>query len=323
MKTQLFDFKQLSGVQVSEYEKVQWVDEALRMQAKVQLPAKISLKPQPEVFYNFMPVIIPALQIAGVKVVNRIPGDTPALTSQIMLYDLPTGALKAVMDGDYITTARTGAVAAHSIQLLAKHHFQSLGFIGLGNQARATAKAILTISQTRPMQVVLLKYKDQAQEFMAYLRSLKLANPLAIQIVNSPEAVFAASEVIISSVTYAKNDLLTDPSVMRAGSLLVPIHTRGFMNLDRVVDRIYCDSVDQIRNFKYFTQFRDLAQMSDVLLGQAPGRKNDTERLTVYNIGTALHDLFFAEQLYERLNGLGRSAFDWRAPTKKVWYDEW
>ena len=323
MKTQLFDFKQLSQVPVSEQEKVHWVDEALRMQAKVQLPAKISLKPQPEVFYNFMPVIIPALQVAGVKVVNRIPGDAPALTSQIMLYDLPTGELKAVMDGDYITTARTGAVAAHSIQLLAKHAFQSIGFIGLGNQARATAKAILAIHQKRPLRVVLLKYKNQAETFKTYLDSLKTINSVDVQMVDTPAAIFKASDVVVSSVTYAKDDMLADPSVMRAGTLLVPIHTRGFMNLDRVVDRVYCDAVDQIRNFKYFDQFRGLAQVSDVLLGQAPGRQSDSERLTVYNIGTALHDIFFAEQLFKKLDGTGHAAFDWQAPTKKVWYGEW
>lgn len=320
METQLFDFNQLAQLHVPETEKVSWVVDGLRMQSHVELPAKVSLKPSPAVFYNFMPVVIPELNIAGVKVINRIPGRQPALTSHIMMYDLKDGHLKAIMDGNYITAARTGAVAAHSIQLLAKSHLKSVGFIGLGNQARSTVKALLAIHGDTPLKIVLLKYKDQASDFKRYLLSLKDIPDTNIQIVITPEEVFGQSDVVVSSVTYAEKDLLTDPSIMRPGTLLVPIHTRGFMNLDTVVDRVYCDAVDQIRNFKYFDKFRGLAQMSDVVTGHAPGRQNDHERLTVYNIGTALHDLFFAAKFYELANQQGKASFDWQEPQKKVWY---
>ncbi|QVI35596.1 hypothetical protein KG086_04665 [Lacticaseibacillus chiayiensis] len=319
METQLFDFNQLNQLHVSEKEKVKWVDDALRMQSHIELPAKISLKPSSEVFYNFMPVVIPDLNVAGVKVINRIPGRHPTLTSHIMIYDLNDGHLKAIMDGDYITTARTGSVAAHSIQLLARSHYKSVGFIGLGNQARATVKSLLSIHDD-PLKIVLLKYKDQASDFKRYLQSLMGISLAAVQIVTTPEEVFRQSDVVVSSVTYAAKDILTDTSVMEPGTLLLPIHTRGFMNLDAVVDRIYCDSVAQIRNFKYFDKFRGLAQINDVLTGHAPGRQNDQERLTVYNIGTALHDLFFAARFYELANKQGKASFDWQEPQEKVWY---
>ena len=84
------------------------------------MPAKISMKPKEDIFYNVMPSLLPQFQSGGVKIVTRYPGRTPALDSQIILYDYETGKIKALMDGNYITTMRTGAVAAHSIKLFSK-----------------------------------------------------------------------------------------------------------------------------------------------------------------------------------------------------------
>jgi len=140
----IIDFKQLSEMNISEIEKIKWVNEALCVKKTSILPAKLSLKPEKEIFYNVMPTIIPSLNVAGVKIVNRYPKRFPTLDSQIMLYDLDTGNLKAILDGNFITTARTGAVAAHSVNLFAKKNFKSIGFVGLGNQGRSALKAILS-----------------------------------------------------------------------------------------------------------------------------------------------------------------------------------
>ena len=64
-----------------------------------------------------MPVILPSINYGGVKLVTRYPKRNPSLDSEILLYDLKTGENVALMDGNWITTMRTGAVAAHSIRL--------------------------------------------------------------------------------------------------------------------------------------------------------------------------------------------------------------
>ena len=92
-----------------------------------------------------MPVILPSINYGGVKLVTRYPKRNPSLDSEILLYDLKTGENVALMDGNWITTMRTGAVAAHSIRLLANPEFSVIGFIGLGNTARATLKVLLSV----------------------------------------------------------------------------------------------------------------------------------------------------------------------------------
>ena len=58
----------------------------------------------------------------GLKLVSRIENHIPALQSDITLYDAKTGELLAIMDGNWITAMRTGAVAA-----LAARTFQKQG----------------------------------------------------------------------------------------------------------------------------------------------------------------------------------------------------
>ena len=73
----------------------------------------------------------------GVKVVTRYPSRIPSLDSTILLFDADTGEKLAFMDGNWITAMRTGAVAAHSINLLEKKNIKEIGIMGLGNTARA------------------------------------------------------------------------------------------------------------------------------------------------------------------------------------------
>src|SRR5690606_28027568 len=111
-------------------------------------------------------------ECGGVKIVTRYPGRTPALDSQIILYDYKTGGLKALLDGNYITTMRTGAVAAHSIKLFSKKNFSKVGVIGLGNTARATLKVLLALYPYKEIQLKLFKYKDQHLLFEKYIKDL-------------------------------------------------------------------------------------------------------------------------------------------------------
>src|SRR4029077_18739651 len=62
--------------------------------------------------------------------------------ASIVLLDPQTGALLALLDGRYITEARTAAVSAVSSRLLSKKNAQSLAIIGTGVQARSHLDAL-------------------------------------------------------------------------------------------------------------------------------------------------------------------------------------
>ena len=279
-----------------------WVDNVLRNKNNSILPPKISMKPSEVVFYNVMPAVLFEEQVAGVKIVNRYSDRKPTIESKILLYDLKTGENKAILDGNYITAIRTGAVAAHSIKLLANNNFDTIGMIGLGSTAQATFKILTALFPVKKLRVIILAYKDQHIKFMEKFQNLKYVN---FQVYNEVEDLIKDSEVIVSAITYT-NDLFAKDDCYREGCLVVPIHTRGFQNCDLFFDKVFADDEDHVKGFKYFSQFKAFHEVSDVICGRAFGRTDTKQRILVYNIGIAIHDIYFAEQIYNIINSSKR-----------------
>jgi alanine dehydrogenase len=71
----------------------------------------------------------------------------------IMLLDPKTGALLALLDGRYITEARTAAVSAVSSRLLARKTAASLAIIGSGVQAKSHLDALSRVHHLRQVAV--------------------------------------------------------------------------------------------------------------------------------------------------------------------------
>ena len=139
--------QQIKALGISPEMCVQWIRESFAMKKQAQLPAKISVHPADTDFFTSMPCLLPhpdhtavnfKRQYFGIKEVHRIDGAVPSLGSDMMLYDAATGELLALLDTDWITTMRTGAVAAVSAKALRKPNATTYGFVGLGNTASCT-----------------------------------------------------------------------------------------------------------------------------------------------------------------------------------------
>lgn len=311
----LLTFDKIVQAKINPLSCYDWVEEVLKRKDESILPAKISLKPNiPEVFYNVMPSILLWKNWAGVKLVTRYPQRKPVLDSQILLYDLTTGKNLALVDGNWITSMRTGAVAAHSVKLLAVNHFSTIGIIGLGNTARAFLLVLLSLYPNKPLTIKIKKYKDQHDLFIK--RFSEFHNIEFICCETLRETVDNA-DVVVSAVTFFENDVFEDYR-FKEGVLLVPIHTRGFSNCDLYFDKIFADDTNHVKGFKYFDYFHSFAEVSEVLNHKKPGRENNRERIIAYNIGISLHDIFFAGKLYELLENESEE-ISLQEPDDKFW----
>ncbi len=290
--------EQIKALHITPKQCVEWVTESFKMKYEAQLPPKISVHPQGIDFYTSMPCLLPnQYDRFGVKVVSRINGRKPALHSDLLLYEASTGRLLALMDADWITQMRTGAVAALTIQTLQKKDAHVYAFVGLGSVAQATMECFLAIlPQDQHIIVKLQKYKDQAQTFAQQFAD----NRVTYRIVDSHEDLIRDSDVIVSAVTEMPELFCTDDSLFKEGVLVIPIHTRGFQNCDLFFDRIFADDKGHVQGFRYFNQFKSCHEMSEVLLGHLQGRTTNDERILAYNIGLGLHDVYFATKVDER-----------------------
>lgn len=294
--------EQIEGLHIRPMQCVEWVTESFKMKYDAQLPPKISVHPQGIDFYTSMPSLLPsAYDCFGVKVVSRINGRKPALHSDLLLYKASTGELLSLMDADWITQMRTGAVAALAIQTLQKTDAQVYAFVGLGSVAKATMECLLAIlPKDKKIVVKLQKYKDQAETFEAQFNDSRVT----YQVVETHEELVKNSDVIVSAVTEMPELFCAKDSLYKEGVLVVPVHTRGFQNCDLCFDHVFADDKGHVQGFQYFSQFKAFNELSEVLLGKVPGRKNDKERILAYNIGLGLHDVYFANKIISNISNL-------------------
>ena len=309
---------QIDSLHISPVECIEWVQEGFLMKDEVQLPAKLSVHPQGEDFITSMPCLLPerdGKKYFGIKIVSRIEGQRPALKSDIYLYDAKSGLLLAIIDGDWITAMRTGAVAALAVRTFQRSNVDAYSMIGLGNIARAVALCLIDDNRHRPITLRLMRYKEQAEQF---IERFKDYSNVKFEIVDDHRAFVAGAEVLLSCVTVATELLFPDNNLFQKGVTVVPVHMRGFQNCDVFFDKVFGDDTGQIRGFKYFSQFRQYDELHRVLQGKTPGRINNDERILSYNYGIGLHDIVFASKIYELSQGAGVTLL-FQKHDQKIW----
>jgi alanine dehydrogenase len=100
-----------------------------------------------------MPGHVPSADALATKLVSLFPGNAggafPTHQAVIVAFDAATGTPVAVMDGTYVTAARTAACSALSARLLARPESHTLAVLGTGVQARAHALALPAVLPIR------------------------------------------------------------------------------------------------------------------------------------------------------------------------------
>ena len=309
-------FEDIKRLNINTNTCLEWVEDALKNKEKAILPAKISIKPTPDSFLNVMPCVIPDKDrfVGGVKLVTRNPKSEPSLNSEILLLDASTGEQLAILDGNWITAYRTAAVAIHSLLLFAKSNYKTIAVMGLGNIARVIFELLHDIID-RDVEVKLLEYKGQEKLFKEKFKNYEHYN---FSIVKDTKDLVKGSDVVISCISYAEKDLCPD-EYYEDGVLVLPVHTRGFMNCDLFFDKIYADDTNHVCHFGNFNKFKDFSEVVDVLNKKHEGRKNDKEKIMVYNIGIGMHDTYFALNIYNMLKDANLPEVDLKNPVEKFW----
>lgn len=289
--------EQIQSLQISPQECVEWAKMAFLAKKGSLLPHKSCMRPTADSFFTAMPCCIPSLGYAGVKVISRIPGNEPSLKSTISLCDTKTGDLRALLDGRWITSMRTGATATLAAKLFASDFSSAIfGLVGMGDVARSLLKCLLSVCD-RSVDVWLLEYKGRATAFANEFKCFRNAR---FHVATTRRELIDSTTVLFSCVT-VMNEQFLPPSCYPPGYTCIPVHTKGFQDCDSVFDRVFGDDLEHVRCFDHFSDFRFFAEIGEVLSGHMPGRLSSQERILSYNVGIALLDVWFASRIYDKL----------------------
>jgi ornithine cyclodeaminase/alanine dehydrogenase-like protein (mu-crystallin family) len=102
-----------------------------------------------------MPAFLPSANALTTKLVSLFPQNTAVPTHQAVIccFDPETGTPLALLDGEYITAARTAAGSALATRLLARPDAAVVSIIGTGVQARSHAYALSRLPGIAVIQV--------------------------------------------------------------------------------------------------------------------------------------------------------------------------
>lgn len=238
----------------------------------------------------------------GIKTVNIAPGNAaralPALHAAYLLFDAPSGAPLALMDGAVITSRRTAAASALAASWLARDDARHLLVVGAGAVARLLPAAYRVV---RPIERVSVwaRRAEAAQRLAAQLRD----EGFDAAAVDALDAAAGAAD-IVSCATLA-----TAPVVqgrwLRAGSHLDLIGS--FTPAMREADddafagaAIYVDTDEALAKSGellgpmsrgVFARDAVRGTLAALARGEVPGRRDAAERTVFKSVGTALEDL--------------------------------
>ena len=264
-------------------------------------------------FYGLMPAYMPSRPALGTKLVTVFESNAerglPTHLATIILLDPETGALLALMDGRYITEARTAAVSAVSVQRLAKEDATTLAIVGSVVQARSHLEAISRVVELREVRVWSRK-RAHVERFIADVGAHTEARVVAA---TSARAAVDGAD-IVALVTSAKEPVVLgdwiadgthvcavgacrpnqremDAALVARSDLYVDSRAAALVEAGDIVLAIGDGAIDA-SHIK--------AELGDVVNGKAPGR-TDEGRVTIFkSLGLAVEDVAAAHLVYQR-----------------------
>jgi alanine dehydrogenase len=257
------------------------------------------------------------VKVAGSK--RRIyPGDYIGL---VMLFDMDTCEILAIMDDHYISAMRVGATSAVASKYLARKNAAVMGLLGAGEQARTQVTAHLAVRSLTKVKV----FSPTKANRERFAREVSADTGIEIVPVSSAEEAIRNSDIVSAATNtvapvilgrwvepgmhlnsivggdgYLPRKELDDEAVARANLIVVGSKQQIF--LDKQAE--FHDRLE-----RGLVKAEDLHELGDLLTGKCRGRKEDQE-ITFFknNTGMGIQFAATARMLYEKAKAKGIGA---------------
>jgi len=284
------------------------------------LPLRVPI-PTSDGISLYMPAYLKEMGALACKVVtvykkNPVKHDMPTTIGKVILQDPETGDVMCIMDGGYLTAARTGAVSGVATKFLArKDKNQVLGIYGTGVQAQMQLWAMKeTMSVSKAL---VYDISEKASENFVSLMSKKL--DLELIIAKSGDTLLDAD--VICTATSSPTPIF-DGSGIKDGTHINGIgsHTPDARELDtQIVKRSKFIGDSKEACFKEagdiiipmqegaVDESHFYADLGEIITGKKDARINDKEVTIFKSNGLAVQDAAAAKLVYDRAieNGIG------------------
>jgi len=272
---------------------------AEKAHGNVELPPKLGLTPRPGAVLHAMPARVGSA--FGMKWIASFPENrargVPPTTGIIVLNDADTGAPNAVLDADWITTIRTGAVAAVAARMLARPDAQTTAIIGPGRVGAAALAALRLTLPPRAIQVWAPKLQT-AQRF---------ARLNGAEATRTAEEAIRGADVIVSAAPWPGGPPRIEADWIAPGAFACALDYDASFTREAIArfDVRVADDVPQMDVARAKGSFVDWPRFSELCTAR---RKLPDQRILCAALGLALFDVAVATRVVRlaRERGIGR-----------------
>ena len=311
---------QVSSI-LSMAESIRAVEEAFRELAlgTATMPTRLSLSiPEKQGWLGVMPAYLANAGTLATKIVTVYQENTTRhgianVLASVILNDVETGRVQAIIEGSQITAMRTGAVSGVATKYLARTDANRVGMFGAGVQARKQLQAVCEVRRIRSA-LVYDTNKESTKDFIA--ESAKA--DMTVSAADSPEEVVQKSDIIVTATT-SKNPVFSGRHI-RPGTHINAIG--AFTPAAREVDnetvstsKIVVDSIDAalaeagdiiIPLREGVIQRQSIwAELGEIVSGKKPGRTSNKETTLFKSVGLGIQDAAVAMIVFKKAQSLG------------------
>lgn len=268
-------------------------------------------------FFAVMPAALVHPGAVGAKLVTVFPRNHGrnllSHLASILLLDAGTGALAALMDGRYITEARTAAVSAVSVRHLARSDAHVLAIVGSGVQAASHLAAIRLV---RPLTEVRV-WSPTADRREAFARAHS-SDALPVRAVPDARTAVSGADIVVLA-TASRTPVVADADVAAGAHVCAvgacrpdqremptALVARGSVFVDSRAGALAeaGDLLIPIREGA-MTDTHVGPELGAVVRGTAHGRRGAHDVTIFKSLGMAVEDVVAAHLVFERARSAG------------------
>ena len=287
-------------------------------------------QPDTKYFFNNIMGAVPASGVMALRIDSSFiryheldgrrwkdyPGDFVGL---VLLFDLATTELLAMVDDHYISTLRVGGTSGVGARHLAREDAATVGLFGTGAQARTQLEAMCAVRPIRQVRV----FSPNPEHRLRFAEEMSGRLDITVRAVSTPTEVVPGADIVIAATNAV--DPLFPGELLEPGQHVVAI-VGGDVSFERrelesaAVRRAQVRVVnsreqavgDRQPMFRELVEngelaWEDLVELADIAAGVAPGRQA-AEQITLHHNNTGMGIQFAAigAVLYREAKRQGR-----------------
>ena len=261
-----------------------------------------------EAWCNAMPAYLMNAKVGGIKWIGGF-GENhrqnlPYIMGLIVLTDPRNGHVKSVMDAQVVSTFRTGASAAVFARYLTYPDLKNILVVGAGVQGRT---AVRCLHHEFPEARIYLN-DLRSEQVESFRRSV--SGSLADKLLSCNDLARTAPDcgliVLLTTASrpFFKNDWIAPGTTVLGMGSYQQIEDAFALTCDKIVSDAFAQATHrgEIMPLCESGQLGEAdfyAELSNIVLGEKPGRQNKSERILGLPIGMGAYDVAIADKVFK------------------------